>query len=186
MRNSNEERHQGGIWDINTSLELKGEYRAEIYIKEVAVTAIRLEEACCSFTASQLQIHPYFSCCMITGGFAGGSVGRQSTCNVGITGDMSSIPGLGRSPGGEGMATQPRTLAWRIPSTGAAWWATVHGVAESDRTERLSRQALGLGPTDISLCQQRAPEGRSKRKEGPFLPSNTLWPVGSWGDRSWV
>ena len=29
-------------------------------------------------------------------GFPGGSVGRESTCNVG---DLGSIPGLGRSPG---------------------------------------------------------------------------------------
>ena len=30
-------------------------------------------------------------------GFRGGSDGKESTCNVG---DLSSIPGLGRSPGG--------------------------------------------------------------------------------------
>ena len=29
-------------------------------------------------------------------GFPGGSVGKESTCNVG---DLGSIPGLGRSPG---------------------------------------------------------------------------------------
>ena len=29
-------------------------------------------------------------------GFPGGSAGKESTCNVG---DLSSIPGLGRSPG---------------------------------------------------------------------------------------
>jgi len=31
-------------------------------------------------------------------GFPGGSDGKESTCNVG---DLGSIPGLGRSPGGE-------------------------------------------------------------------------------------
>ena len=31
-------------------------------------------------------------------GFSGGSVGKESTCNVG---DLGSIPGLGRSPGEE-------------------------------------------------------------------------------------
>ena len=30
-------------------------------------------------------------------GFPGGSAGKESTCNVG---DLGSIPGLGRSPGG--------------------------------------------------------------------------------------
>jgi len=32
--------------------------------------------------------------------FPGGSVGKGSTCNAGDTGDVGSIPGLGRSPGG--------------------------------------------------------------------------------------
>ena len=42
-------------------------------------------------------------------GFPCGSVGKESTCNVG---DLGLIPGLGRSPGeGEGL------LAWRISWT---------------------------------------------------------------------
>ena len=35
----------------------------------------------------------------------------------------------------EGMATHSSTLAWRIPVDRGAWWATVHGVAESGMTE---------------------------------------------------
>ena len=38
----------------------------------------------------------------------------------------------------EGMATHSSVLAWRIPMDRGAWWATVHGVTGSDRTERLS------------------------------------------------
>jgi len=38
----------------------------------------------------------------------------------------------------EGMATHPSILAWRIPMNRGAWWATVHGVTESDMTERLT------------------------------------------------
>ena len=35
----------------------------------------------------------------------------------------------------EGMATHFSILAWRIPVDRGAWWATVHGVTESDMTE---------------------------------------------------
>ena len=38
----------------------------------------------------------------------------------------------------EGMATYSSILAWRIPMDRRAWWATVHGIAESDTTEQLS------------------------------------------------
>ena len=56
-----------------------------------------------------------------------------------------------QSPGQEdplekGMATHSSTLAWRIPRTGA-WWATVHEVAKTDVTERLtlsSSQSLNI------------------------------------------
>ena len=43
---------------------------------------------------------------------------------------------LGREdPLEKGMATHSSILAWRIPKDGGACWATVHGVAELDRTE---------------------------------------------------
>ena len=29
-----------------------------------------------------------------------GSMGKESACNAGVTGDLGSVPGLGRSPGG--------------------------------------------------------------------------------------
>ena len=43
--------------------------------------------------------------------FPGGSDGKVSACN---SGDLGSIPGLGRSSG-EGMATHSSIFAWRIP-----------------------------------------------------------------------
>ena len=38
----------------------------------------------------------------------------------------------------EGIAAHSSILAWRIPMGRGTWRATVHRVAESDRTERLS------------------------------------------------
>ena len=49
-------------------------------------------------------------------GFPGGSVSKESTCNAGDIGDVGSVPGWGRSPGG-GMATHSSILAWEIPRT---------------------------------------------------------------------
>ena len=37
----------------------------------------------------------------------------------------------GEDPLEEGMATHSSILAWRIPLDRGAWWATVHGVTES-------------------------------------------------------
>ena len=64
-------------------------------------------------------------------GFPGGSDGKESSCNVG---DMGSIPGLGRSPGG-GHGNPLQYSCLENPMDRAAWWATVHGVTkESDTT----------------------------------------------------
>ena len=35
------------------------------------------------------------------------------------------------------MATHFSIFAWRIPVDRGAWWATVHGVTESDKTEHV-------------------------------------------------
>ena len=50
----------------------------------------------------------------------------------------------------EGMATHSSILAWRIPTDRGAWWATVHGVAESDLTEWLST-AQHIPPTKFRI-----------------------------------
>ena len=60
-------------------------------------------------------------------GFPSGSNSEEHACNEG---DLSSIPGLGRSLG-EGMATHSSILAWRIPMDRGAWGATVRGAAKS-------------------------------------------------------
>ena len=63
-----------------------------------------------------------------------GSDGKES---VGDPGDMSSIPGLGRCPG-EGNGDSFQYSCPENSTDGRAWWATVHGFAESDRTEQLT------------------------------------------------
>ena len=49
--------------------------------------------------------------------------------------DSGLIPGLGRSPG-EGNGNPLQDSCLENPTDRGAWKATVHGVAESDRTER--------------------------------------------------
>ena len=60
-------------------------------------------------------------------GFPDGSEVKPSACN---SGDMGSIPGLGRSPG-EGNGNPLQYSCLENPMDGGAWWATVHGVAKS-------------------------------------------------------
>ena len=55
--------------------------------------------------------------------FPGGSDDKETACD---TGDLGSIPGLGRFPGGgHGNPLQYSCLA--NPMDRGAWWATVHG-----------------------------------------------------------
>ena len=42
------------------------------------------------------------------------------------------------------MTTHSSILAWRIPMDRGAWWATVHGVTESDMTEQLTTHPILL------------------------------------------
>ena len=63
--------------------------------------------------------------------FPGGSVVRNPPANVG---DMGSIPGLGRSPGG-GNDKPSQYSCLENPMEKGAWQDTVHGVAKkSDKS----------------------------------------------------
>ena len=70
-------------------------------------------------------------CYKSSNSFPGGSDGKESACNVG---DPGSIPESGRSSGeGNGKPFQYSCLENSMDR--GVWWATVHGVAESDMTD---------------------------------------------------
>ena len=58
------------------------------------------------------------------------SVDKESTCNVGDTGDEGLIPGLGRSSGG-GNDNPLQYSCLENPIDRGAWWATVQRVTKS-------------------------------------------------------
>ena len=66
----------------------------------------------------------------VTLGFPSGSAVKNPPATVGDTGDMSSIPGLGRSPGG-GCGNPLQYSCLENPMERGAWRATVHGITKS-------------------------------------------------------
>ena len=63
-------------------------------------------------------------------GFPGGSVVKNPPANAG---DLGSIPGSGRSPGG-GNGNLLQYSCLENPMDRGPWWATVDGVAEESDT----------------------------------------------------
>ena len=84
-------------------------------------------------------------------GFPGGSVSKESTCNVG---DLGSIPGLGRPPPGGGHSNPLQYSCFKNPHgqrslVGCSPW----GHKESDTTEKLSTaQAQQHSITNYRFC----------------------------------
>ena len=82
--------------------------------------------------------------------FPGGSDSKESACDVEVLG---LIPGLGISPG-EGNSNPLQYSCLENPTDRGAWWATVHGVAELDKTELLTDQIFlsNKGPLMKIFC----------------------------------
>ena len=79
-------------------------------------------------------------------GFPVGSDGNESACTAG---DPGSTPGSGRPPG-EGNGTRLRYSRLENPMDKGAWWATVHGVTESNMTERRAVSHFHVYHTEIN------------------------------------
>jgi len=62
-------------------------------------------------------------------GFPGGSVVKSLLDKAEYTGDLGSIPGSGRSPGG-GLGNLFWYACQENPMYRGAWWVTNHGTAE--------------------------------------------------------
>ena len=69
--------------------------------------------------------------------FPVGSVGKEPVCNAEDAGDVGSIPGLERFPGG-GHGNPLHILAWKIPWTEELGELQSIGRKELDTTERPS------------------------------------------------
>ena len=109
--------------------------------------------------------------------FPGGSDGIESACNVG---DLSSIPGSGRSPGG-GHGNPHQYSCLENPMDRGARWATVHGVAKS-RT-RLNDLACTQFRVGCGLTLGRpAVKGFWLSRRSHTLPGFPHWALGT-GER---
>ena len=67
---------------------------------------------------------------IMTGDFSGGTVVKNLPAKAGDAGDVGSVPGSGRSPGGgNGNPLQYSCLEYSMDRK--AWWDTVHVAAKS-------------------------------------------------------
>ena len=86
----------------------------------------------CNFFFLSLPTTP-----VLWGRNCGGSDGKESAYN---SGDLGSIPGSGSSPA-EGNGNPLQCSCLENPRDGGAWWAAIHGVAQSQT--RLKRPSSG-------------------------------------------
>ena len=85
-------------------------------------------------------LSPHLYTLMLLLGFPGGLVGKEPACNAGDAGDMGSIPGSGRSPGG-GHSNPLQYSCLENPMDRGAWWAIAHNSQSQTRLKWLSMHA---------------------------------------------
>ena len=84
--------------------------------------------------------------------FPGGADGKEPACNAG---DPDLIPESGRSLA-EGNGYPLQYSCWNNSMDRWAWWATIHGITESDRTEQLTPSLFTLMSVNQRLCLESA------------------------------
>ena len=71
-------------------------------------------------------------------------MGKESSCKLGDAGDLGSISGSGRAPGGRHGNTL-QYPGWENPMERGDWWATIHGVAkELNMTEATNHHHVSV------------------------------------------
>ena len=131
--------------------------KSRIFNKQIKATLLIIKKSCSKATCFPGHSAGKESTCSAgdpgsipgSGRFPGEGIGYslQSSWAPLVTESVKNLPAMWetwvRSLGWEDplkkeMATQSSVLAWKIPMDRGAQWASVHGITESDTTERLS------------------------------------------------
>ena len=102
--------------------------------------------------------------------------GKESACNPGEAGDIGSIPGWGRSPGG-GLGNPLQYSCLENPVDRAAWWAAAHGVTKSQT--RLKQ----LNTSTYLVTRQLINSSNASQLSSSTNDSESGCTWGSWPDK---